>query len=292
MKSVTVVGADGFIGSAMVKGLCQNGYAPVRITRSSTIKNYNTNIMFYVAGSTTPYNAADGSAHIEFDLYNLTQTLNALKKIKKRPLFVFTSSAGTVYDPSGPQPYRESSLLKPTNLYGRAKLDQETVVRKSDWVDSLILRLSNVYGPYQDPKPGFGVIAHWAQKVCSHEPIEMMGNSYRDYLNIFDLIDISLEIMNRPQSHFAGTTVNVGSGKIVSLYELYEIFVETAGQPIKMIKRSPRSFDTEAVSIDISLAKKLFDWQPKIPLDMGIKGVLDAKLKINHSNHKNVYNQA
>ncbi|MDB6367475.1 NAD-dependent epimerase/dehydratase family protein [Photorhabdus bodei] len=276
MKNVTVVGADGFIGSAVVKGLCQNGYNPVTVIRSSKIENYDTNIVFYVAGSSTPHNAADNVEHVDFDLHSLMRFLNRLKNLKTRPLFVFASSAGTIYDPSGPQPYRESSQLSPVNLYGRGKLDQEAVVRQSEWVDPLILRLSNIYGPHQKPKPGFGVIAHWAQKVCSHESIEMMGNSGRDYLSIFDLVDIALKIMSSSQSCYAGLTVNIGSGDTVTLSDLYETFVKAAGRPINVFKKPARAFDTNSVSIDISLAKKLFNWQPKIPLDVGVKGVLEA----------------
>lgn len=272
MKSVTVVGADGFIGSAVVKGLCQNGYKPVTVTRNSKIENYNTNIVFYVAGSAKPHNATD----VELDLYSLMQFLNRLKNLKTRPLFVFASSAGTVYDPSGPQPYRESSQLSPVNLYGRSKLDQEAVIRESEWVDPLILRLSNIYGPHQKPKPGFGVIAHWAQKICNHEPIEIFGNSRRDYLNIFDLVDVALKIMRGSQSCYAGLTVNIGTGNAVNLDELYETFVKAAGWPVKMIKKPARTFDVNSVSIDISLAKQLFNWQPKIPLDVGVKSVLET----------------
>lgn len=284
MKSVMVVGSDGFIGSAVVKGLCQNGYNPVTVTRSSKIENYGTNIVFYVAGSCKPHNAADNVAYVESDLHSLIRFLNTLKNLRTRPLFVFASSAGTVYDPSGPQPYRESSPLSPANLYGRGKLDQEAVVRQSEWVESLILRLSNIYGPHQKPKPGFGVIAHWAQKVCNHEPIEMMGNSGRDYLNIFDLVDIALKIMSNSQSSYAGLTVNVGSGNTVNLGDLYETFVKAAGRPIKVIKKPARAFDANSVSIDISLAKELFNWQPKIPLDIGVKRVLEAAFSSKNEN--------
>lgn len=276
MKNVIVVGADGFIGSSIVKGLCQNGYNPLTVTRHSKIENYDTNIVFYVAGSSTPHNTANKTTHIEFDLHSLTQFLNKLKKLRTRPLFVFASSAGAVYDTSCPQPYRESSPLSPANLYGHSKLEQEAVVRQSEWVEPLILRLSNIYGPYQKPKPGFGVIAHWAQKVCTHEPIEMMGNSGRDYLNIFDLVDVAIKIINSPQSCYAGLTINVGSGITVNLNDLYKMFVKAAGQPIKVIKKPARTFDSNSVSIDISLAKKLFNWQPKIPLEVGVKSVLDA----------------
>ncbi len=276
MKSVTVVGADGFIGSAVVEGLRKNGYNPVTITRTSKIENYDTNIVFYVAGSSTPHNAVDDHANVESDLHSLTQFLNRLKNLKTRPLFVFSSSAGTVYDPSSSQPYKESSPLSPINLHGRGKLAQEAAVRQSEWVDPLILRLSNIYGPYQKPKPGFGVIAHWAQKVCRHEPIEMIGNSERDYLNIFDLVDIALKITSSSQSCYAGLTINVGSGNTINLDDLYKTFVRAAGRPIKVIKKPTRAFDASCVSIDISLAKELFNWQPKIPIDVGVKGVLEA----------------
>jgi len=183
---------------------------------------------------------------------------------------------GTIYDPSESQPYTESSRLAPANLHGRGKLDQEAIVRQSEWVEPLILRLSNIYGPYQKPKPGFGVIAHWAGKVCSNEPIEMIGNSGRDYLNILDLVDIALKIMCNPQSHYAGLTVNVGSGVTVNLSDLYETFVKVIGHPIEVIKKPARAFDANSVSIDVSLAKELFNWQPKIPLDVGVRGVLEA----------------
>lgn len=276
MKSVTVVGADGFIGSAVVKGLSQNGYNPVTVTRRSKIENYDTNIVFYVAGSSTPHGAAENIAPIESDLHSLIQFLNKLKNLKTRPLFVFASSAGTVYDPFGSQPYTESSPLSPVNLHGRGKLDQEAVVRQAEWVEPLILRLSNIYGPHQKPKPGFGVIAHWAQKVCSDEPIVMIGNSGRDYLNIFDLVDIALKIMSSSQSRYAGLTVNIGSGDTVNLADLYETFVKAADRPIMVVKKPARAFDANSVSIDISLAKELFNWQPKIPLEIGVKGVLEA----------------
>lgn len=272
MKNVTVVGADGFIGSAIVKGLRQNGYNPVSITRNSKIENYNTNVIFYVAGLSTPYNTAD----IDLDLHNLIQFLNRLKNLRTRPLFVFASSAGTIYDPSGLQPYRESSKLLPVNLYGHGKLKQEAVIQQSEWVESLILRLSNIYGPYQKPKPGFGVIAHWVKKVCNDEPIEMLGNSQRDYLNIFDLVDIALKIMSSPQSCYTGLIVNIGSGNTVSLTGLYDKFIKATNRPIKVIKKPAREFDAISISIDNSLAKKLFNWQPKIPLEIGVKNALDA----------------
>ncbi|MBP2167394.1 UDP-glucose 4-epimerase [Erwinia toletana] len=286
MKNVTVVGADGFIGSAVVKELCLNGYSPITVTRNSKIDKdiNNINIVFYLAGSCTPHNAADNAVHSRFDLKSLMQFLDNLKGVKTRPLFVFASSAGTVYDPAGPQPYRESSWLKAVNHYGQSKLEQENVVREASWVEPLILRLSNIYGPYQKAKPGFGVIAHWAQKISRYEPIEMMGNSGRDYLNIADLVDIFLKIAHNSPTRYTGLTVNIASGETITLEELYHVFTKATVRPIEMIKKPARAFDVKYVSIDNSLAKELFNWQPEITLIAGIKAVLTANYAANNKN--------
>lgn len=272
MKKVTVVGAGGFIGGAIVKGLSECGYNPARITRNSKYDGYDEDVVFYLAGSSTPNYVAD----IESDFNALKNYLSKLKNRKTRPLFVFASTAGAVYSPFADQPYRESSLLSPSNPYGEGKLAQEELVRQCEWVAPLILRLSNIYGPQQQLKPGFGVIAHWAHKVCSHEKLTMIGNSTRDYLNVFDLVRLALKIMRTPQEVCNGLTVNVGSGDAIDLKKLYEVFLSVVGRPINMNQQPARAFDVEAVAINIALANELFSWYPEISIEEGVKSVLDT----------------
>ncbi len=128
-KNIIIVGASGFIGSALSSALATSNHNIITMGRGSKQEDFcmDADIVFYTAGTSTPYNSHIDNSYVEYDIRWLTTYLNFLSKRKSCPLFVLFSSAGTVYDPLIKGVYTEKSLLNPASKYGIGKLAQGKV---------------------------------------------------------------------------------------------------------------------------------------------------------------------
>ncbi|MFF5981527.1 NAD-dependent epimerase/dehydratase family protein [Streptomyces olindensis] len=288
--TAAVVGASGFIGSHLYRGLTSAGIRTFGFTRDNPFAPLGSvhrellkaETIYYVAGSTTPALTEERPDLAKADLWNLQMLLWSVRKTAHRPLVVLASSGGTVYAPDAPQPFREDAPTLPVSAYGAAKLDQERALTAVEWITPVVLRFSNLYGPRQVPRRGCGVIAHWVKAVREGAPLTLYGHSSRDYLHVEDAVEALLAVHRhaaRLRAARTPTTLNIGSGVPVGLNELHECFERAAGHSIPVQRRPARSFDRTEICLDVTAAGKTLDWTPQIPLETGLARMLGTAVR-------------
>ena len=221
---------------------------------------------------------------------NVNGTINLLKIMEKFncKTFVFSSSA-TVYKAKTDKLLKEDDICLPVNPYGFTKLTIEKILcdlynsDSSNW-RIVSLRYFNPVGAHysgligEDPlgtpnniypqitRVGIGKLDEI--KIFGSDWPTKDGTGVRDYIHVMDLAEGHLAALNhlineKPQN----LTINLGTGKGISVLELIEIFQKVNGVniPYRFVSRRPG--DNSYVVADISLAKLILNWEAKISID-------------------------
>jgi UDP-glucose 4-epimerase len=211
--------------------------------------------------------------------------LHAMERANVRRM-VFSSSA-TVYGDPDQVPITESSRLQVTNPYGRTKLMCEDILRDMQVSDPrwqvAILRYFNPVGahisgtigehPNGIPNNLMPFITQVA--VGQREFLSIFGQDYptpdgtgvRDYIHVVDLAQGHLAALNYLQDQQASITVNLGTGRGVSVKELAETFARVTGVPVPYRFVDRRPGDVAACYADTRLAQEALGWQAQLGVD-------------------------
>jgi UDP-glucose 4-epimerase len=189
-------------------------------------------------------------------------------------LFIYISSASVYGDPVK-IPIPEDHPLRPISPYGASKAMGEQIVELYSSIYGLkhvILRLFNVYGPGQNPSYA-GVISRFIESVKRGEPPRIYGDGSqtRDFIHIEDVARaIELVIEKKP----AGYIFNIATGKQTSILELARLIIRIANAKSEPVFDKPRPGDIKHSCADISRARSIIGFEPRISLEEGIKGLL------------------
>ena len=245
-KKILVTGGGGFIGSHVVDRLLALGHHVVIIDdfRSGHLSNLPANVHLYRADITSahieeifrdekPEFVYHYAAQISVQLSmqdpkkdaetNVNGSLNLLENclrygVKK---FIYTSSGGAIYGEPLYLPCDETHPVNPLAHYGVSKYAVENylhVYRQSYGLDYTILRLSNVYGPRQDPFGEAGVVAIFSQAILSGRPVVINGDGEqeRDFVYVRDVVEANIKALDTG----SGEAFNIGTGRLGSLFSL------------------------------------------------------------------------
>lgn len=196
---------------------------------------------------------------------------------------VFSSSA-TVYGDPGVVQYKEDTPLKPINTYGQTKLMIEDILRglkKSDTSWSIaILRYFNPLGAHQsgligeDPKGTPNNLMPYIAQVAMglREKLFIFGNDYptsdgtglRDYIHVEDLAEGHIAALNKIDVALDLISVNLGTGKPLSVLELIKAFTEVSNKKIPYEITSRRLGDLAEYYAEPSLSKEILGWSANL----------------------------
>jgi UDP-glucose 4-epimerase len=222
----------------------------------------------------------DNNVHGTLNLISVMQKYNT-KKI------IFSSSA-TVYGMPIKNPLTEDMLVgEPTNPYGASKLMIERILKDlhvsdSGW-DIVILRYFNPVGAHvfgmlgEDPSgiPN-NLMPLIMQTALKKRPeLTVFGDSYdtpdgsciRDYIHVVDLAKGHLAAIIRCQTSVGLLTVNLGTGKGVSVFEMISCFSRVNGVEVPFVVGSKRSGDVPVCIAGVDKAMQLLGWEAKLGLD-------------------------
>ncbi len=290
---IAVLGAGGFIGRAACARLTAGGHKVLALVRRpvpglpvpSRVASYTDPkqiravlqdcdwLLHAAAGSTPGSTASQPYAEIAA---NLTPSLALVEALQSTATcaVLYISSGGTVYGDCSTEPTSESTPLRPRSYHGAAKASVEMFLSAfaSQYGASVtVLRPSNVYGPGQALRPGFGIIATAMAAALSDKPITLWGDgsAVRDFLYIDDLIDfIQLIITGNRLPGFA--VFNAASGEPLSIVELLARIDAVTGRPLHRIFFSERSVDVPSISPSPRKALETFGWRAATTLSEGL----------------------
>jgi UDP-glucose 4-epimerase len=128
---------------------------------------------------------------------------------------------------------------------------------------------ANVYGPRQDPHGEAGVVAIFSRALLSGKPTKIFGDGSdtRDYVFVDDLVGAFVRAGGEVGS---GQRFNAGTGVETSTRQLHSVIAAAAGAPDEPEFHPPRLGDLRKSCLDISRAKRVLGWQPKVPLADGV----------------------
>ena len=188
--------------------------------------------------------------------------------------FVFASSS-SVYGENQRVPFTEKDLdIQPISPYGATKRAGELLCYSYHYlygINIACLRFFTAYGPRQRPEMAihkFTRLIDRGEKI----PIYGDGSSRRDYTYIDDLIDGILGVIR----HHKGFEIyNLGESQTTSLKELIQLIEEAFGRKanIEMVASQPG--DVSVTYADITKAKRMLRYQPRVKMEEGIGRFVD-----------------
>jgi len=169
-------------------------------------------------------------------------------------------------------------LPNPSNIYGTTKLCQENMVRnwaQSFNVDAHILRLQNVYGAGQSlTNPYTGVLIHFLRMLSQKQAVKIYENGgiTRDFVHVRDVVDaIELTL----STDVPPGTYDIGSGERLALEQVAKNICELTGGPAPQFCDLYRLGDVRHAAADITAAKSVLNWTPKVDLKDGLSELID-----------------
>ena len=313
---VLITGGAGFIGSHIVDRLIDEGHQVIVIDNLSrgSKENLNPRAQFFqkdirdkdiihIFNKEKPEVVNHHAAQVnlrksmEEPLYdaevNILGSINLLQCCIKSGVkkFIYSSSGGAIYGEPEELPVKENYEIKPISQYGITKHTIEHYLYLysiSHQLNYVILRYPNIYGPRQDPRGEAGVVAIFIKHMLQGEQPTIFGDGSktRDYLYVSDVIEANMLTIEEGY----GEIYNLGWGKEVTDYQIFQTVRDAIGCSIQPIYGEKRKGEIDRISLDSSKIKGELGWKPKVSLEEGVAMTVEywrKKLNKQISNQNN-----
>ena len=304
-KEVLVAGGAGFIGSHLVDRLLAEGSRVVVLDNLQTGREANlTHLrgvkeLTFVQGDIIEalpaevmrrrfdhiYNLACPASppHYQIDpehtlLTNVLGTRNLLRLAEAQGSRFLQSSTSEVYGDPEMHPQREDyrgwvSCTGPRACYDEGKRAAETLTfdfARAGRADVRVVRIFNTYGPRMDPEDG-RVVSNVICQALSGEPITIYGDGSqtRSFCYVSDLVEGLVSLMNYKGEQPG--PINIGNPNELTIIDLVERVIALTGATSPVVRRPLPQDDPRRRKPDISLAKRLLRWTPKVELQEGLE---------------------
>jgi UDP-glucose 4-epimerase len=306
-RTVLVTGGGGFIGSNLVRALLERGDTVKVLDNFSTGSRENLAGLDVevIEGELRSYervhNAVRG-ADVVFHLgalgsvprsvqdpltssaVNVEGTLNVLLAARDSGVRrVVYSSSTSVYGTTRELPTPETSPVDPISPYGVAKLAAErycvSFSRVYESFESVVLRYFNVFGPRQSPVSQYAaVVPLFIRAIAAGEPITIHGDGEqsRDFTYVANCVDATLSAAEAPEA--SGRIFNIAGGRPASVNEVADTIGEILGKPVEKTHTEARAGDIRDSWADLSAARSVLGYEPRVPLDDGLRLTVEALL--------------
>lgn len=294
-----VTGGAGFLGSHLCERLLAEGHEVICLDNFFTgtknniahlmenprfeVMRHDVTFPLYVEVDQI-YNLACPASpiHYQYDPVQTTKTsvhgaINMLGLAKRTKAQIFQASTSEVYgDPNvHPQPEGYWGNVNPIGLrscYDEGKRCAETLFfdyHRQHGLEIKVARIFNTYGPRMHPNDG-RVVSNFIIQALKGEPITIYGNGSqtRSFCYVDDLIEGFLRLMKTP-SDLTGP-VNLGNPGEFTMIELAEMIKDITGSRSALMSKPLPNDDPKQRQPDISLARKVLNWDPKVELHEGL----------------------
>ncbi|HKG93422.1 MAG TPA: UDP-glucuronic acid decarboxylase family protein [Gemmatimonadaceae bacterium] len=209
---------------------------------------------------------------------NSNGTINCLELARASRARFFVASTSEVYGDPLMHPQQESywgnvNPVGPRSMYDEAKRFAEAVTmayHREHGVDTRIVRIFNTYGPRMRPRDG-RVVSNFIVQALNGEPLTVYGDGTqtRSFCYVDDEIEglFRLFMYDGEGKH---EPCNVGNPGEYTMLELAEIVKEVTGSASPIVHRPLPADDPKQRRPDISRARRLFQWEPRVHVRDGV----------------------
>jgi dTDP-glucose 4,6-dehydratase len=302
-KRAVVTGGAGFLGSHLCDALLAEGWSVVVVDnlltgRHANLEHLRNEPAFefvekdicepfdvghvdYVFHLASPASPVDYSNHgIETLKVGSLGTFHALDVAKKYGAKYFVSSTSECYGDPLEHPQKETywghvNPIGPRSVYDEAKRFTEAVTmayRRYHNVDTRIVRIFNTYGPRLQLNDG-RVVSNFMKQALRGEGLTVYGdgNQTRSFCYVSDEIDGFLRL-SKSDEHLP---VNIGNPKEFTILECAQMVLKVTGSISKICYEPLPQDDPKQRRPDITKARTLLGWEPKVDLETGLRLSLD-----------------
>jgi UDP-glucuronate decarboxylase len=221
--------------------------------------------------------------HYQFDPVQTTKTsvlgaINMLGLAKRVRAKIFQSSTSEVYGDPTMHPQREEyrgnvNPIGPRACYDEGKRAAETLFfdyHRQHKLRIRVVRIFNTFGPHMHPNDG-RVVSNFIVQALKGENLTIYGNGEqtRAFCYVDDLIDGFVRLMAAPDD--VTGPINIGNPVETTVRELAEKIIAMIGSSSKIESRPLPVDDPVQRCPDITRARNLLDWEPRVPLDTGLE---------------------
>ena len=288
-KKILILGGTGFIGYHLAKEAIKKNFEVSSLSKNNPAKKRYLKKVKYIIADLANKKSINKIIRDDFQyVVNLAGYVDHTDEIKtyrshylgcknisnyflKKNIKLFVQVGSSMEYGLSKSPQKEDFKCKPKSIYGKAKfLATKYLLNlyKKKKFPVTIVRLYQVYGPYQDLNRFMPVVINSCKKnkdfPCSH------GRQYRDFLYIDDLIDAIFLILRNPKA--TGEIFNIGSGKPLKIRNIIKKILSyyKSGKPqfgaIKLRKEEQMKIYPDIFKVQITL-----NWKPKINFLDGLK---------------------
>lgn len=301
MVETIVTGAAGFLGSHLVDRLLDRGDRVLGIDDLSTGRKGNLQVAqqnarfrflranlvratripraegyFHLASPASP--AAYQRSPVATLRANSEGTLHVLEAARHHDAKVLLASTSEVYGDPEVHPQTESywghvNPVGTRSCYDEGKRFAEALgasYRRTYDLDVRIVRIFNTFGPRMSPDDG-RVISNFLVQGLRGQPVTLhgKGNQTRSFCYVSDLIEGLLRLMAAPAT--TPTPMNLGNPREVTIREVARLVAKVLHIPLRVRSLALPEDDPRRRCPDISLARRYLRWEPRIPLEIGLR---------------------
>jgi len=239
------------------------------------LASFGAEVVIHHAAQTEVSRSAANPA-LDADI-NIIGSINLLEACRRRGVRkVIYASSAAVYGTPQCLPIDETHVVAPLSGYGISKHTVEhylAVYNSLYGLEYTVLRYANAYGIRQDPRVEGGVVSIFIDRLLQGKSCSIQGDGLqtRDFVYVTDIAEanvLALEACN-------GDTLNIGTGKAVSVRELYDTMAGMFSEvrPVEYV--AARTGDIHDSCFDSHLARERLGWAPQVSLAEGLQLTVD-----------------
>ncbi len=303
-KRILITGGAGFLGSHLAERMLNDGHDVLVVDNFFTgtkdnlkhlmgnphleIMRHDVTFPLYVEVDEIFNLACPASPiHYQFDPVQTTKTsvhgaINMLGLAKRVKAKILQASTSEVYGDPEVHPQVESywghvNCTGIRSCYDEGKRCAETLFFdywRQHKTRIKVIRIFNTYGPRMHPNDG-RVVSNFIVQALNNQDITLFGdgNQTRSFCYVDDLIEGMVRLMNTGDD--VTGPVNVGNPGEFTIRELAEKVIQLTGSKSKLVFKPLPQDDPRQRKPDITLAKKVLGWEPKVPLEEGLKKTIE-----------------
>jgi dTDP-glucose 4,6-dehydratase len=297
-ERVVITGAAGFIGSHLAEALLDRNYTVIGIDNlltgdAANISHLQNRDFTFIKHDVTNYIYIDGPVHyvlhwaspaspidyIELPIQTLKVgalgTHKALGLAKAKGARFMLASTSEVYGDPLEHPQKESywgnvNPIGPRGVYDEAKRFAEAMTvayHRFHGLDTKIVRIFNTYGPRMRVNDGRAVPAFISQALRNEDlTVFGDGSQTRSFTYVTDLVDGVIKLMLSD----VNDPVNIGNPHEMTIEEIAQMIIRMTGAKSRIVHKPLPTDDPKVRQPDITRARTLLHWEPKVPLEEGL----------------------